>query len=156
MKQFFVKIIYLLVFVATLYLFSASKSLAGMSSPEGKCPKQWSDIVEEVRKKRIKNSSSVSILFVGRDGFVYNCLSDGISDKYFSKIQRLERSKSKVFSSNDEAFPDAMPINFCNVGRSLYEFEEVELLIYLPYEETELSSQICLKILEKSLNSNIR
>ncbi|WP_420334048.1 hypothetical protein [Roseibium sp.] len=118
---------------------------------ESGCPEIWQEIVVRVSnlKENQQFAEPPSILFVGTDGRIFNCLYAEISPNDLASIQEVEMSRSRSISDLYEE--NFLPYNFCNVGRSLDDDPKVEFLIYLPYFRPELSSKLCQKVLNQSL-----
>ena len=110
------------VLIATsLFLMGIDRANAESELRDKSCPAEWSDVVDRIHIAR-STSADIEVpkvLFVGQNGVVFNCLAENISAEELALIEVFERAKAKTFGGREADYPDALPYNFCNIGRSL-------------------------------------
>jgi len=81
------------------------------------CPVAWSNIVAAVQELASEYENSHPVVFIERNGSVYDCLNRNVSESDIETIRIVENSLPIHSSGLDLDRPETWPVDFCNAGR---------------------------------------
>ncbi|MEE4016097.1 hypothetical protein V1T76_28845 [Roseibium sp. FZY0029] len=145
------KTIIKIIFTFIIFLiFETHVSIADSEKPAA-CPDQWSAVVRKVTQElaALDETGAHKTVFVGSDGKIFNCLSEDIPQLYLQKSEEFEASKLSTFSNEKE---NGIPSFYCVISKITNNYNIINYKIYLPYDVSDLNSDICKKLLNGSMD----
>jgi hypothetical protein len=110
----------------------------------GQCPSVWSEYVEQVSKIVGGKEPPIPLVFVDRDGRVYDCLSLGTDAALLNAIGIVEQALPLERTSSFSLDPAKWPANVCSVSSAIWPNAEY-VSVNLPTDASILSNSICAK-----------
>jgi len=132
------------------FVFETHVSIADSEKPAA-CPDQWGTIVRKVTQElaALDDTGAHKTVFVGTDGKIFNCLSEEIPQLYLQESEKFEAAKLSVFSNEKE---NGIPSFYCVISKNTNSHSIINYKIYLPYDDSELNSNLCKKLLNGSID----
>lgn len=137
--------------VASVAAITLCTSAAYADDQFGECPKIWSEYVDLVAETIKPLGDNFPMVFVSRDGDIYDCLNRIHDDALLEKWSISERSmpvdRTSLLSSDSNSWPQ----NICNKGSIFENGVYIYHAIYLPLQVNIIANQLCKKRIVSSL-----
>jgi hypothetical protein len=129
--------------VASVVAITLCTSAAYADDQFSECPKIWSEYVDIVAETIKPLGNKFPMVFVSRDGDVYDCLNRIHDDALLEKWAISERSIPVDRKSSLSSDPQSWPENICIQGSAFENGVYIYHAIYLPIQVSILETRVC-------------
>lgn len=130
---------------ASIVAMNLCSSAAQAAERKSECPKIWSEYVDLVAETIKPLGDNFPMVFVSRDGDVYDCLNRIHDDALLEKWAISERSIPVDRTSSLSSDPKSWPENICIQGSAFENGVYLYHAIYLPLLVSILENNSCKK-----------